>query len=309
VTTLAWTLLDLSLAALALGLGLAAVCSRDPRRGVSLFIAFGLLLALIWARLGAIDVALAEAAIGAGLAGALLLAALRDEPPEPAGGPDPGPAWLLAAALPLAGAFAWTLLPWLGAAAPPRLAPALLAQVPASGVSNPVTAVLLNFRAYDTLLELAVLLTASLGVLALGPAPRGYRPAGPVLAGLVQQLAPLLVLVAGYLLWAGAHAPGGAFQAGALLAAVGVLLHLGGQAGAGLPAETARRGLLAAGPALFLAVGLLPLALGQAFLTYPAGWAGALILAIEAAATLSIATALTLVYLGGRPPRLPRSDP
>jgi energy-converting hydrogenase B subunit D len=41
-----------------------------------LFIAFGLLMALAWVRLGAPDVALAEAAIGAGLTGALLMAAL-----------------------------------------------------------------------------------------------------------------------------------------------------------------------------------------------------------------------------------------
>jgi energy-converting hydrogenase B subunit D len=41
-----------------------------------LFIAFGLLMALVWGRLNAFDVAMAEAAIGAGLTGALLLAAL-----------------------------------------------------------------------------------------------------------------------------------------------------------------------------------------------------------------------------------------
>ena len=41
-----------------------------------LFISFGLLLALAWVRLAAPDVALAEAGIGAGLTGALLMAAL-----------------------------------------------------------------------------------------------------------------------------------------------------------------------------------------------------------------------------------------
>jgi uncharacterized MnhB-related membrane protein len=60
-----------------LGLGLAAVLSPDPRRAVMLFIAFGLWLSLVWARLNAPDVALAEAAIGAGLGGALMLAAAR----------------------------------------------------------------------------------------------------------------------------------------------------------------------------------------------------------------------------------------
>ncbi len=45
-------------------------------RAVVLFIAFGLLLALAWVRLSAPDVALAEAAIGAGVTGALLLVTL-----------------------------------------------------------------------------------------------------------------------------------------------------------------------------------------------------------------------------------------
>ena len=42
-------------------------------RAIVLFIMFGLLMALAWARLAAPDIALAEAAIGAGLTGALLL--------------------------------------------------------------------------------------------------------------------------------------------------------------------------------------------------------------------------------------------
>ncbi|MGD9661993.1 MAG: Na(+)/H(+) antiporter subunit B [Porticoccaceae bacterium] len=45
-------------------------------RAVILFISFGLLLTLAWARLDAPDIALAEAAIGAGLTGVLLLDAL-----------------------------------------------------------------------------------------------------------------------------------------------------------------------------------------------------------------------------------------
>lgn len=55
-----------------------ALASRDLFRAVVLLIAFGLLLALVWTRLDAPDIALAEAAIGAGLTGALLLDALTD---------------------------------------------------------------------------------------------------------------------------------------------------------------------------------------------------------------------------------------
>lgn len=68
---------DLLLCGTLVGLALAALTSREPRQGVILFIAFGLLLALVWARLRAPDIAIAEAAIGAGLAGALLLSAAR----------------------------------------------------------------------------------------------------------------------------------------------------------------------------------------------------------------------------------------
>ena len=68
---------DLLLSITLITLALAALTSREPRRAVISFIAFGLLLALVWARLRAPDVALAEAAIGAGLAGALMLAAAR----------------------------------------------------------------------------------------------------------------------------------------------------------------------------------------------------------------------------------------
>ncbi|MBS3956946.1 MAG: DUF4040 domain-containing protein [Clostridiales bacterium] len=42
-------------------------------KAIVLFIAFGLLVALAWVRLAAPDIALAEAAIGAGITGALLL--------------------------------------------------------------------------------------------------------------------------------------------------------------------------------------------------------------------------------------------
>jgi len=53
-----------------------ALRNPDLFTAIVLFIAFGLVMALVWVRLQAPDVALAEAAIGAGLTGALLLAAL-----------------------------------------------------------------------------------------------------------------------------------------------------------------------------------------------------------------------------------------
>ncbi|QVL50484.1 MAG: DUF4040 domain-containing protein [Thiocapsa sp.] len=75
--TVLLTLFDLLLTLTLLGLAVVTLTSHEPRRAVILFIAFGLLLALVWARLRAPDLALAEAAIGAGLSGALMLAAAR----------------------------------------------------------------------------------------------------------------------------------------------------------------------------------------------------------------------------------------
>src|SRR5690554_4547022 len=70
-------LLDIMLALALIITAAAALLSRDLFRAVVVFIAFGLLMAVVWVRLHAADIALAEAAIGAGLTGVLLLDAAR----------------------------------------------------------------------------------------------------------------------------------------------------------------------------------------------------------------------------------------
>lgn len=67
---------DLLLAALMLWLGWRALTSRSLFRAIVSFVGFGLAMGLAWVRLDAPDVALAEIAVGAGLTGALFLAAL-----------------------------------------------------------------------------------------------------------------------------------------------------------------------------------------------------------------------------------------
>jgi multisubunit Na+/H+ antiporter MnhB subunit len=176
-------------------------------------------------------------------------------------------------------------------------------QLEKSGVSNPVTAVLLNFRGYDTLLEMVVLTLALLGVWSFGalPAARTEPAPGPVLETLTRFLVPVLVLVAAYLLWVGAHAPGGAFQAGAVLGAAGVLWILSyGRLQHGF-ARRLLRVALVAGVAAFLAVAVLTLQTGQQLLEYPPAQAGSLILLIEAVATVSIGVTLATLFLGTEP--------
>ena len=296
--------LDAVLVALLVWLGWRALASADLFKSVVQFIVFGLLLSLAWVRLGAPDVALAEAAIGAGLAGALLLDTLArlgregsaDEP-RPLG-LTPARTGIALACLALAGLLVASVLAlpesWHGLTEP------ALRQLGASGVSNPVTATLLNYRSYDTLLEIGVLLLALLGVWILDAETPLPRPAGdPMLALLLRVLLPLAVVVAGYLLWVGAHAPGGAFQGAALLAAGGVLWHLARPLS--LPASLPVRATVVFGFTVFLVVGVATAAFGSGLLTLPSAQAGALILLIEAAAMVSIALIMVALFVGGRP--------
>ncbi|QIK37347.1 sodium:proton antiporter [Caldichromatium japonicum] len=200
------------------------------------------------------------------------------------------------------GAFlGWALWDGLSGHSGVRLAEIALVQVPESGASNPVTSVLLNFRGYDTLLELAVLLTALLGIWSLCPAALPYPPPGLLLTNLVGWVVPMLIIAGGYLLWVGGQAPGGAFQAGALFGAAGVTLALAGHPTGGLPAESHQRLLATSGTLVFVLMGLGCMLLGLGFLTYPKAIAKWLILTIETAATLSIGLILAAAFLGGHP--------
>jgi multisubunit Na+/H+ antiporter MnhB subunit len=163
--------------------------------------------------------------------------------------------------------------------------------------------VLLNYRGYDTLLEVGVLLLAIVGVWSLR---RGEWPAGdlrdrPLLMSLLRVLLPVLVLAAAYLLWIGAFAPGGAFQGGALLGGAIVLVMLGGLARRFMQRDRLLRFGLALGVLVFAAVCAVTKLLTGGLLQYPAGSGGTWIMVIESAALISIGLTLGLLYLGGRP--------
>jgi multisubunit Na+/H+ antiporter MnhB subunit len=292
-------LFDGVLGLLLFGLAFGALHGRNLYTSVLLFIAFGLALALIWARLGAADLALAEAAIGAGLTGVLLFTALSRQP-GPADLPEAtGMRLRLGAAavvLPMLILLVQGLAPL--SEVEPRMPALITRHLDETGVSHPVTAVLLNYRAWDTLLELAVLLLALLGARQLGPRPLDLAEPWPLLRAWARVLAPLLVLAAGYILWRGASAPGGAFQAGALLASGVVLLRLSGWC-PGCAGHSRRCACWCWAACWCLSVLQLMTAwLGEGWLTYPRGAAKLLIVLIESVATLSIAASLSLLVVG-----------
>jgi multisubunit Na+/H+ antiporter MnhB subunit len=186
-------------------------------------------------------------------------------------------------------------------AAPATPVDATLAAVPGSGVTHPVTAVLLAFRAYDTLLEMAVVLLAVR--IAAPDGPVAAPPPGahdPMTAALLRVLVPLIVVVAAVVMWTGTRQPGGAFAAGALVAGAGVALRLGGQWTAPL-IDLRWRVLQALGLGGFLVLGAIPLLAGRPWLSAPGDWAGTVLLAIEAALTVSIAAGLVSLFASSPP--------
>lgn len=300
---------DAMLCLLLVGAAVSAVAGRELFASIAFFVTYGILVGLAWLRLGATDVALAEVAIGAGLTGVLLIGAwaMLDRRCG-AGGVDPAMPVLPRVAAAVASTAVAGMLTFAVLALPqaaPGLAPVVAENLSASGVGNPVTAVLLNFRAFDTLVESIVLLIALIAVWALTPKElwggipglrQHARPDG-VLVTFGRLLPPLGLLIAVYVVWGGSDVPGGAFQGGTVLAAVWLLVVMAGIAEEPRQSSRTLRLVLVAGPAVFLGFGLVGALLGS-FLGYPAGLAKPLIVTIEFALTFSIAATLALLVAG-----------
>jgi multisubunit Na+/H+ antiporter MnhB subunit len=306
--------LDIGLAALVLAVASWTIAVRGAFTAVVSYVVYGLLVSLVWVRLFAVDVALTEAAIGSGVTGVLLIsAAVRLRATEalgPAEWPRPGSRLAVAILCVLVTAALATvvlMMPDPGA----TLAPEAAKHLAATGLGNPVTAVLMSFRALDTLLEKVVLFLAVIGVWSLAADANWGGIAGPrrathpqgALAFLAQMLPPLGIVVAIHIVWVGANEPGGAFQGGAILAAMWMIVIMARLAEAPAIGRRRLRLALIAGPAVFLAVGLAGFALVGGFLAYPVDLAKPLIVFIEMFMTLSIAAALPMLVMG--PPDRP----
>ena len=137
------------------------------------------------------------------------------------------------------------------------------------GAGNIVTAVVLAFRGFDTLLELTILFTAATAAgLVLGK-PRTDAPRDPDAGFILQAGAdlffPLLLVVGLYIILHGHLTPGGGFQGGVVLAAAFFIPVLA-RPGTTLDHHTVSLIEGLAGAA-FILIGLLAMFGGAAFLT------------------------------------------
>jgi multisubunit Na+/H+ antiporter MnhB subunit len=309
-------LVAIVVALLLLALAVWTVVARDAFLAVAGFVAYGLLLSLVWVRLYGIDVALTEAAIGGGLTGALLLGAVsRLRGTEVASWSErSGIALRFIAKLLAAGVTAVLVLCVLALPEPaPTLAPQVVENMSATGVGNPITGVLLAFRALDTMLEAIVLVIGLIAVWSLSPdGVWGGRPglrhrADPngVLAYLARLLPPIGIVIGIYLFWAGADHPGGKFQGATILAAMWLLVQMAGLTDSPTISNRWLRAGVVVGPLAFVAVGLLGLWAAGVFLGYPPEWAKPMIVAIEVALLPTLVLVLALL-LNGAPARSDR---
>ena len=157
----------------ALGLTVVAMALQRNLFGVSvLFGIYSFLMATVLVALDAVDVAMTEAAVGAGISTVLILSALYLTGGTEAK-PSDRPFLPLALALGVGGALAYGTLGLPGFSDPQapihaHVAPRYLRDGPSeTGVPNVVTAVLASYRGYDTLGETVVVFTAGAGVIAL----------------------------------------------------------------------------------------------------------------------------------------------
>jgi multisubunit Na+/H+ antiporter MnhB subunit len=188
----------------------------------------------------------------------------------------------------------------------PSLAPQAEKDLAAIGLGNAVTAVLIAYRSLDTMLEKVVLVLAVVGVWSVAPdrfwggRPAPLAPSAPdaALVFLARILAPIGIVIGVQMFWVGADAPGGAFQGGAILAAMWMIVMMARLAQPPRVASRPLRLALISGPAVFLLVGSAGPFMAGSFFAYPVGFAKPLILFIEAFMVLSIALTLPLLVAG-----------
>lgn len=285
---------------------------------------FSLMMASNFFILDAADVALTEAAVGAGVSTVLFMSALaltaEHEKPDATMRPLP----ILALGL-----LSIVLLlvsldhPQVGDPMAPvhqHIAPWYLQETPnLINIPNVVTAILASFRGYDTLGEVIVIFTAGIGVLSVlsfrPKAQAGGAPASPahnaqgvqhhaILRVVGKLIIPLLLLFGLVVQFHGKYTPGGGFSAGALFAAAVMLygiLEGPSRSAQAMPQNVMLR-LSALGASIYTCVGFACMLLGGQFLDYNVLTSNPLtgqymgILLVEFGVGLTVATVLIMVF-------------
>jgi multisubunit Na+/H+ antiporter MnhB subunit len=169
-----------------------------------------------------------------------------------------------------------------------------------SKITHEITSILLDFRSLDTLLEVAVIFLALIGIKTISPLFR-YKPLSfPLLITdtYVSLIFPVIVIVAFYILTSGAYQSGGAFQASAILAGGFIIIRLTKPDYLNNIKELLLRFFYSIGLLYFILIGIFTLFNGN-FLEYPKEYSYYLIVSIESFLTISLSVILANYFING----------
>ncbi|QDV08823.1 Na(+)/H(+) antiporter subunit A [Planctomycetes bacterium Poly30] len=269
----------------------ASVRTKNLFEAAMLFGIFSLVSASFFVVLDAVDVAMTEAAVGAGVSTILMLSTLAVTGHKVRPRPVQRNVLAIAVSVLLGAALVYGTLdmPRIGDPdAPVQTHPIARHFIEVSPVEtqipNMVTPLLASYRGYDTLGETAVVFTAGIGVLAL-IGRRRRRDGTPVEAGegvdamqdrhrvlriVGKQLIPAILLYACYVQAHGDFGPGGGFQAGVIFASALMLFMLlvGIDEAEKVIKPKVLEKLIALGLLIYGCTGLLTVLKGGAFLDY-----------------------------------------
>lgn len=311
-------MIDIVLLGLLMVTGLAIVRMRSLLAVAMLTSIYSLLSASLFVVLDAVDVALTEAAIGAGISTILMLGTIAlTSDIEQAPRHKPFLPLLVVVATGAALIYGTLDMPHYGDPDAPvhrHLASIYLHETADEiGVPNVVTSVLASYRGYDTLGEVIVIFTAAVGVLSL----LGYRthrrniqmPGARkmvVLRVITKLFFPLILLFALYVLFHGDYGPGGGFQAGVIFA-TGFILYAMAYGLGNIQRIIPYRMLItmmAAGVLIYAGVGIDSMLLGGNFLEYnvladnPVTGQHIGIMLIETGVGITVASVVLVIYYG-----------
>ena len=282
---------DVLLLVLVVVFAVVALSIRNLMGAAVVFGAYSFMMCLIWAGMGAVDVAFTEAAVGAGVSTVFVVSTLYNTSATMRSRPG-GLAFKLfiGVVVTLAGAFLLSALsdfPKWGATDSPVNATVtpyyILNTIP--HVPNVVTSVLADYRGFDTLLETTVIFIACIAIYsilrvdkakleadepAIVAAPR-YDPSDSLIVRQASRfMVPFMQLFALYVIAHGHYSPGGGFQGGVILGASLILLAISFDLKSLLRqwSEKTLMLLVATGVFLYAAVGLACMFMGGDYLNY-----------------------------------------
>jgi multicomponent Na+:H+ antiporter subunit B len=280
--------IEILLLVLVVVLAFVSLWLRDLMSAVIVFGAYSFLMCLIWTGMGAVDVAFTEAAVGAGVSTVFFIAILFNTRRTISFNPLDLSSKIFAGLLCLVfGALLYVgigdLPVWGDPESPVNAGMATYFIQEAyhdTKVPNLVTAVLADYRAFDTMFETAVVFIAMLGIFMLLKKDDEVAPPAVVANNsLITRVAarfmtPFIQLFGLYVVAHGHHSPGGGFQGGVILGAGLILLAMTHGMSFVKPFLPIPRMVLLAvvGVLIFAGWGLVPVVFGHAFLDYSA-WA------------------------------------